>query len=325
MKYLPTISQLIVICMALLTAPACISVPKTTALDSSLPRTEINGYPFHTEVYGSEDLPTVIVVHGGPGGYFTYLRSLSALSDKYRVVFYDQRGAGLSPREGTEGYTIDGFIKDLDDMVNIYSKNGPVRLIGHSWGGMLVTAYVAKNPEKVSHAVIAEPAMLNKESAKEFTDGLKKSRSFLDNIKMVQYLASSLFVKTLDEHDRADYVMTKILGSVKDPPYMCEGEALPESFNSRAGFSSYETMIMPIMKNPELFNYNPLKGIEKYNGRLLLLSSQCSFIGYKFQEKHHIPLFPPSVRHVKIENTGHYMITTRAKQSLRIIREFFNE
>lgn len=303
----------------------CIEIPKTTAADPTVSYTDINGYKFHTEVYGNKNLPTVVVVHGGPGADFAYLHPLSGLSGEYRVVFYDQRGAGLSPREPAEEYNIDLFLRDLDDIVNIYSENSPVRLIGHSWGGMLVTAYLAQHPEKVSHAVIAEPGMLNKNAAKAYIESLSRNSSSLDKLKLVRYLATSVFVKSEDGYERKDYVMTRLLSSAKGKPYLCDGEGLPPGSIRRAGFSSFERMTMPLMKNPEMFNYDLAKGIERYKGRLLLLSSNCSFVGSAFQEEYHVPLLPMSLEHAKVENTGHYMITNKSEESLKIIRLFFKK
>lgn len=319
-------SRKTILLLLLLSLSACTRLPETTAFDKSIPRTDIDGYPFHTEVYGNSNLPAVIMVHGGPGADFRYLLPLKELSDKYRVIFYDQRGTGLSPREDTKDHTIDQFVKDLDGLVNAFSGGRPVRLIGHSWGGMLVTAYAARHPEKVSHAVIAEPGMLNWEAAKAFIGMLNMNRSFMDNLKMVPYLTASIFVKTEDGHERKDFVMTKILSSINGPPYMCAGERLPASASvQRAGFSSFEAMMMPVMREPALFNGNLAEGIENYKGHLLLLSGECSFIRYDYQEKYHAPLLPRSARHLKIENEGHYMLTTKAEESMDIIREFFEQ
>ena len=111
-----------------------IVIKKTTAFDPTLSRTIINNYPFYTEAFGNESLPTIIVIHGGPGGDFTSLLPLQALSDQFRIVFYDQRGTGQSPREKTTDHTIEKFLHDLDDMVNAHGNSKPVHLIGHSWG-----------------------------------------------------------------------------------------------------------------------------------------------------------------------------------------------
>jgi hypothetical protein len=47
---------------------------------------------------GPKDAPVLLVVHGGPGGNHMSLRPLEQLSPHYRVVLYDQRGAGESDR-----------------------------------------------------------------------------------------------------------------------------------------------------------------------------------------------------------------------------------
>lgn len=71
-------------------------MPQTTAFNSARSKlTIVDGYPLYTEQYG--DRPDVVIVmHGGPVGDSRYLQSLSALSDEYRVVLYDQRGTGIS-------------------------------------------------------------------------------------------------------------------------------------------------------------------------------------------------------------------------------------
>ena len=73
-------------------------VPATTTDDPALPSRNIAGYRYHLEVFGLPTRPVVIVLHGGPGGDYRSLLPLRPLSDDYQLVFYDQRGSGLSPR-----------------------------------------------------------------------------------------------------------------------------------------------------------------------------------------------------------------------------------
>ena len=68
------------------------------AQDPSIPHITINGVTFHAETFGDPANPVVIAIHGGPGVDYRSMLSLQALSDQYFVVFYDQRGTGLSPR-----------------------------------------------------------------------------------------------------------------------------------------------------------------------------------------------------------------------------------
>ncbi len=122
--------------LASISLSACVELPKTVEHDSNLTFTELAGYRFHTVVKGDKQDPVVIVVHGGPGADHQYLSSLSALSNNHRVVFYDQRGSGLSPRVDSSQLTIDQNLNDLNLLVEHFSENSRVKLKGHSWGGM---------------------------------------------------------------------------------------------------------------------------------------------------------------------------------------------
>jgi len=57
--------SLAVVLLLALVSP--VHVPRTVAFDDSLPYTEINGYRFHTEIFGKPESTAIIVVHGGPG------------------------------------------------------------------------------------------------------------------------------------------------------------------------------------------------------------------------------------------------------------------
>ena len=57
------------------------------------------------------------------------------------MVFYDQRGTGLSKRVPALDITVDQFIDDLDAFVDHFGNGKPATLVGHSWGAMLTSAY----------------------------------------------------------------------------------------------------------------------------------------------------------------------------------------
>src|SRR5580765_7283461 len=78
-------------------------IPKTVAEDPSLPAIDLAGTRFHAEAFGDANAPVLLVLHGGPGSDYRNLLPLQALADDgYRVVFWDQRGAGLSARHAPD-------------------------------------------------------------------------------------------------------------------------------------------------------------------------------------------------------------------------------
>ena len=199
------------------------AVPDTVERDHSLPRVELNGYPFHAETFGDADRPVVIVIHGGPGADYRYLYALKALADEHLVVFYDQRGTGLSPRVPAEQITVQVFIDDLDAFVSAFGKGRPVHLVGHSWGAMLASAYAGAHPHKVAKLVLAEPAFLD-----STTMGVM--RSGWPGLAVVWGVAkawvSQWFIRTRgDDYARDDFFLLQVMPLMQGADELCDGRS----------------------------------------------------------------------------------------------------
>jgi len=163
-------------------------VPATVAHNPSIEFVELQGYRFHVKTWGAKKRPPIVVVHGGPGGDSYYLYPLRGLGEDHYLIFYDQRGAGLSPRVNPETLTLESSLDDLHCVVSHYGGLEQVKLIGHSWGAMLVVAYLGRHPERVSHAVVVEPGILSPASAKEFVRRIKSSQSLGDAVALLKYM-----------------------------------------------------------------------------------------------------------------------------------------
>ena len=303
-----------------------LQVPRTVEFTSLLPFTEINGYKYHTEIVGSTDSIPLIVVHGGPGLDYEYLKPLKALSNHYRVIFYDQRGTGLSPRVDKKMLTIEQSLSDLHSVVQYFSNGKKVNIIGHSWGATLVVGYLSKHSEMVSQAVIVEPVFLYPGMpVKEWTERFKNAT----NMGSVWEIASNMiyypFVRKEDGQEGYDYIGIKITGrNEPGPPYNCEGQALPPNTLKRMGYAAYNAIMKPVMDNPNFLKYDFTHGIAAYHGDLLLMSGECSILGPAYQKKYNVPRLPSQTVHVKAENMGHHMITLNADWTLQTIRRFLN-
>lgn len=302
----------------------CGSFPATVEHQASLPHIQLEGYRFHVRTFGDPGNPPVIVVHGGPGGDLNYLLPLQLLSSDFFVIFYDQRGTGLSPRTQAAELTFERYLNDLHLLVSHYARNGKVKLIGHSWGAMLTLAYLGEHPEKVSHAVAVEPGILSPQSAALFVRRLKESQSVLDALPLLGYALQSVFVESVDGHERFDYVMTRLMNRSKPGgPYQCEGQAMPPNAFTRAGYESFRRLLKPVLDDPSKFHWNLTENVARYRGPLLMISSECSFIGYDYQAEHHVPSLPKQTVHVRASGMGHNMLTLNADWSSRLVGDFF--
>jgi proline iminopeptidase len=304
----------------------CTSVTPTVEFDSSLQFVELQGYRFHVRMFGDKTRPPLIVVHGGPGGDSKYLYPIQGLAKDSHVIFYDQRGTGRSPRVKKDTLTLESSLDDLHAIVSHYGAHGQVKLIGHSWGAMLVVGYLGRHPERVSHAVAVEPGILNPKAAREFVHRFKASLSVWDALPLLRHLLFAPFVSSKDGHERYDYVMTRLMNRAKPGgPYQCEDEAMPENAFERAGYAAFDNMLKPVLEHPERFTQNLAHNVAAYKGKLLMLSSECSFIGYKFQREFHIPFLPAQTEHLEAQAMGHNMLTINPIWSMAVITRFFDE
>ncbi len=181
-------------------------VPLTVDQDPTLPSITINGTRLHAETFGNPDDPMIVVIHGGPGGDYRSLLNCSNFSaDGFFVVFYDQRGSGLSRRYDRESYTsVQLFIDELGAVIKYYRQrpDQKVILIGHSWGAMLATAYVNQYPGEVNGVVLMEPGGLTWHDTEEYIKRVVSLEVFDETSNDYVYLDQIL---TGNDHIELDY------------------------------------------------------------------------------------------------------------------------
>ncbi|UCF18233.1 MAG: alpha/beta fold hydrolase [Gemmatimonadota bacterium] len=109
------------------------------------------------ELYVEEEgsgIPLVLI-NGGPGGTHHYFHPwFGRAKDFARVIYYDQRGTGLSDYEpGEDGYSVEQAVEDLDALRVALGIDTWV-LVGYSYGGFLAQYYTANHPENVAGMVL---------------------------------------------------------------------------------------------------------------------------------------------------------------------------
>ncbi|MGV9596715.1 alpha/beta fold hydrolase [Streptosporangium sandarakinum] len=111
--------------------------------------TASDGLVLHAEVDGPEDAPlTVVFCHGYTLNLDSWHYQRRDLLDSYRMVLWDQRSHGRSPRASVDdhGALIDRLGEDLAEVIEELVP-GPCVLVGHSMGGMTIMALADRHPE----------------------------------------------------------------------------------------------------------------------------------------------------------------------------------
>jgi pimeloyl-ACP methyl ester carboxylesterase len=116
-----------------------------------------DGTKLHVEVdelpEGADAALTVVFSHGYCLSRQSWHFQRQALRGRYRMVFWDQRGHGLSDAGPKGSCTVDQCGHDLQAVIDAVAPIGRLALVGHSMGGMTIMALAMHAPELVAARV----------------------------------------------------------------------------------------------------------------------------------------------------------------------------
>lgn len=110
----------------------------------------------HVTLYPKENADTVILLHGGPGVPDPFTAIVLALTPKYSVINFEQRGSGKS-NNPSRNYSIEGFISDIQAITKHFNLN-QFHIFGHSWGGLYAQIYAECYPENIQSLFLCSPS-----------------------------------------------------------------------------------------------------------------------------------------------------------------------
>ncbi len=100
---------------------------------------------------------TFVFIHGFGGQAVQWQYQLQRYALKNRVVALDLRGHGLSDKPPA-GYDMPQMQQDLENALRLLRVEAPFVLVGHSFGGALVTEYALRHPQQVERLVLIATA-----------------------------------------------------------------------------------------------------------------------------------------------------------------------
>jgi len=179
-------------------------------------------HELYYELIGNPSAPqTALFLHGGPGGGITPFYRQFFDPQSYRVLLFDQRGAGLSkPFSNLEENTTWDLVEDIEKLrihIGTILKTDIEKwvIFGGSWGSTLALAYAEKYPERVKALILRGIFCLRK---KEINWFYQEGASYLFPEAWDNYL------DPIPESERSDMVSAyykRLTGPDKDVRQRC--------------------------------------------------------------------------------------------------------
>ncbi len=143
----------------------------------------IRGIEYCINEWGDDDAPLLIYLHGWADTGSTFQFVVDALQSDWRVIAPDWRGFGRTVHR-CESYWFPDYLADLHALVDEYSPDAPVRLVGHSMGANVASLYAGTVPERVSGFINVEgfglPDSDPADAPQRFRDWLESARQPLE-------------------------------------------------------------------------------------------------------------------------------------------------
>ena len=125
------------------------------------------------EQSGNPDGVPIILLHGGPGAGATPTHRRFFDPEFYRIIIFDQRGAGRSQPLGClENNTTQHLIDDIEAL-RLHLKIERWHLFGGSWGSTLAMAYAAQHHERCLSMIMRGIFLCEQPEIDWFLHGMK--------------------------------------------------------------------------------------------------------------------------------------------------------
>lgn len=113
-------------------------------------------YWSYEPVRQTPDTRTILVIHGFRGDHHGLLRVADQLPDM-RLIMPDLPGFGSSAAYPSGGHSVSGYGRFISDFMAALGLGADTVLLGHSFGSIIASHFVADHPGAVSELILINP------------------------------------------------------------------------------------------------------------------------------------------------------------------------
>ncbi len=154
----------------------------------------LRGLNMHIRHWGNPEAPKLFMVHGWMDVAASFQFVVDCLAQDWHVIAPDWRGFGLTEYPKVESYWFPDYVADLDAILQHYSPEQTVNLLGHSMGGNIAMLYAGVRPERIAKLINLEGFGMPMTQAKQAPGRYRKWLDELREVPSLRTYASALEV-----------------------------------------------------------------------------------------------------------------------------------
>jgi pimeloyl-ACP methyl ester carboxylesterase len=139
---------------------------------------------YHVRLWGEAvaGRTPLVLVHGWMDVAASWQFMVDAFSHERFVIAPDWRGYGLTESPKADNYWFPDYLADLDFLIDHYSPDAPVDLVGHSMGGNIAMMYAGARPQRIRRLVNLEgfgmPATRPSQAPRRYAKWMDELKAF---------------------------------------------------------------------------------------------------------------------------------------------------
>ncbi len=243
--------------------------------------------------------PPLVVLHGLFGSGDNWRSVLRPLTERYNVIYVDQRNHGRAPHAPTHDYP--SLAADLAELLD-HQGWASATLLGHSMGGKTVMQFALTWPERVAALIVADMGM------KAYSPHHRNELAGLHAVNLSQISTRQEADAALAEHVAELSTRQFFLKSL----YRTEAGAFAWRFNL-AGLQANYARILESVEQPGRHYAGPTLFIRGAKSKYVLDTDWPSILPYF-----------PQAELVTIADAGHWVHAEQPAAFVAAVQDFLN-
>jgi 3-oxoadipate enol-lactonase len=240
--------------------------------------------------------PALMFVHGLGGGSAAWSDQFDAFSDRYRVIAWDGPGYGSSGDFLKDTPMVSDYVDVLARFLDALAVEG-AHLVGHSFGGIIVSAYNRRYPARVLSLTLLQAVI---------------GSGRLEPGKLQElYKARRAEIESMAPKDFAEFRARKALAAGAPPALVARAAKVSYSLRSRGYLQAYQAMCAANI-------FDELAGI---TAPALVIAGENDSTAPQ-ENCRSIAEAVPGVRFYTIEGTGHVIYMEATERLNACLGEF---